>query len=333
MAFDWLSFFSRNRVAYVTSGPNVSKGRVACRCPWCGAADPSHHMSISLEGKGWRCWRNNQHRGGDPTRLVAALIHCSTEQAHVIVHGAASVDLPGDLLSRVRGALAPPAAQASVVKLLLPKEFLPFKDLPSARPFASYLRARGFNYRDIERLTIDYGVRYCTRGPFASRIIFPVYFQEQLVTWTGRTVSHRDHLRYKALSIEADEIRGTPAAVGSIFSYLLWYDQLALWTRDTLVICEGPFDALRVNVLGRRHGIAATCFFTSRPSHQQVGLFHELVPKFRRCVLLLDSDMAMKVHGLGWELSSLKIDVVKLPAGIKDPGELRAEHVPQIFLP
>jgi hypothetical protein len=330
-SFDWPQFLARNRIEYVTSGPNTSRGRISVKCPWCGAADPSQHMTISLNGRGWMCWRNREHRGLQPPRLVAALLRCDLEQAKVIVYGEGSIQLPDDFLSRVNGVLAPKAVAHST-KLYLPREFLSFMDLPSARPFIRYLRGRGFDQGQIMGLTKNYGVRYCTQGAFASRIIFPIYFQGQLVNWTGRTISQRENLRYKTLATEPDPVRGVPAAVGPISSYLLWYDQLADRDCDTLALCEGPVDALKLNILGRQHGVAATCFFTSRPTRAQIDLLHELAPRFRRVVLLLDADMQGMAYRVAGELSSLGAQVLQLPQGVKDPGELRANQVEQLFL-
>ena len=332
MNFDWVQFLGRNRIEYVTSGPNTSRGRISVKCPWCGQSDPSEHMSINVESKGWRCWRNREHRGLHPERLVAALLRCVLYQAKVIVYGTGNVQLPDDFLSRINGTLKPVVASANQTKLTMPREFLPFKDLPSARPFISYMRGRGFGYRDVLAMTSDYGVRYCTTGAFSSRIIFPVYFDGQLVTWTGRTISQRERLRYKTLSSEPDLPRGIPAGIGPISSYLLWYDQLMSSDCSTLALCEGPIDALRLDQLGRMYGIAATCFFTNRPTRAQVDLLHGLVPKFKRCVLLLDADMQAMAFRLAGELLSLGIGVKNLPRGIKDPAEIRStEQLLEIF--
>jgi hypothetical protein len=282
-------------------------------------------MAITLTTGAWKCWRNREHHGLQPTRLVATLLRCDLDQAKALVYGEGSVQLPDDFLSRVNGVLSPPqAVQHAKTKLAMPREFLPFKDLPSARPFIQYLIGRGFDIGTIFSLTKDYGIRYANYGPFESRIIFPVYFDGHLVNWTARTISRRERLRYKTLSVEHD-------AVGPISNYLLWYDQLTSWSRDTLVLCEGPFDCLRLNILGRGRGIAATCVFTSRPTRSQVDLLHELVPKYKRCILLLDNDMTATAFRVGAELSSLRVEVRQLPRGVKDPAELNASHLAQLF--
>ena len=330
--FNWPQFLSRNRIEYVTFGPNVSRGKIAIKCVFCGAADPSQHLAITLATGAWKCWRHRDHRGLQPARLVAALLRCSLDQARALVYGEDSVQLPDDFMSRINGHLRPEPIRASQTVLAMPREFLPFKDLPSARPFVSYLCHRGFEQRQIWTLTRDYGVRYCTRGAFASRVIFPVYFGGKLVNWTARTISQRERLRYKTLSVWADSVRDVPAAVGPISNYLLWCDQLRNWGGETLVLCEGPIDALKLNVLGRRHGIVATCFFTNRPTQAQTLLLHELVPRFRRTVLLLDADMQAMSFRVGRELAVLAVEVAQLPSGVGDPGELQQKHIEKLFL-
>lgn len=327
--FDWPDFLSQHNIEYVTSGPNVSKGRIAIRCPLCGGADPSQHMTISLSGQGWRCWRNPDHRGIQPTRLIQVLLGCSFEQARTIVYGV-NPTLPEDFLGRVNGALRPAAPPPQNQRLTLLNEFLPLKDLPSARPFIRYLASRGYHQRTILLLTEQYGLRYCRRGPFTYRIIFPVEFDRKLMTWTGRTISPTGIPRYKVLAVESDLANSLPAAVGPISHYLLWYDQLQTTDCDTIVLCEGPFDSLRINVLGAKYGIISTCFFTSRPGPYQIELLHALLPKFRRRFLMLDRDTTAMAYRVQGELSSLGIEILPVPDGKKDPGELTASDIRQL---
>ena len=322
MAFDVLRFLEQNGIEYAKGGANTSRNNVTVHCPFCGPADPSKHMSINLVNKGWRCWRHPQHRGKNPARLVQALLRCPWERAMEIVGQA--IFVPTDFMDRVRREVAPTPLTTTQRKLKLPKEFRAFAGKPSARPYENYLvKDRGFDWADVDRMTYKYDVRYCTRGPYRGRIIFPIYFMGELVAWTGRTLDRNNPLRYKALSVDEEkaESEGYHAAIGPISHYLLWFDDLVDADADTIILCEGPFDALKIDVLGRRDGIRATCFFTSSPTDAQIALLHELCPQYKQRVLLLDS----KTLALGLRVvSSLKsLGVVRkeLSTDLKDPGE------------
>ena len=79
--FDWVEFLQKHNIEYVTQGSNVAHGNVNIKCPMCGPRDPSHHMGIAIDGAGWSCWRNPQHRGRSPVYLVALLAHVSVTRA------------------------------------------------------------------------------------------------------------------------------------------------------------------------------------------------------------------------------------------------------------
>lgn len=330
MAFQWVQFFESHHIHYATSGPNVSRGHVAVHCPFCGAQDPSQHMSVNLKHAGWNCWRNDNHSGKSPVYLVQALLACSRERAQAIV--GESVFIPDDFLGTVMGLVAP---QQTVVRkpIKLPAEFKRFDaHLPSARRYVEYLTGpdRQFTLNQVHRMTTRYGLRYATQGKFAGRIIFPVTFEGQLMTYTGRTIYKDTELRYKTLSYDP-ELEEVPA-VGPISDYLLFYDQLIENDHDcdTLVFCEGPFDALKVNVIGRRHGIAATCFFTASPSQGQIDLAGDLVDVFKHRYLMLDRNTLAVALRTQIDMSTLIHKVLTLPKHIKDPGLLDERSLLQI---
>jgi hypothetical protein len=327
---DWPNFLDQYHIAYNTTGPNTSRGNIAVRCPLCASDEDEpqyRYMSISLDGNGYRCWRRpNQHYGKNPARLIQALIKCTWEQAQRIA--GIAVHLPNDFAAQVRNTLEPPPTR-SVPPLKLLPEFKPLSTLPSCRPFISYLeQRRGFTLPQITQFSATYGIQYCTRGPFKGRIIFPILAVNKLVTWTGRSIHQSVELRYKTLSSDYEKSKesGLPQAVAPINHYLLWQDELKRGGRS-IYLCEGPFDALRVRVLGSRHDITATCFFTAQPSARQIDLLHNLLPKFERRYLLLDrGTMATSLH-LGSLLQSLNIGIKQLPPHRKDPGELSEKEL------
>ena len=331
-AFDWTQFFEQHGIEYVTHGPNVGRGEIGVRCPFCGPADPSQHMSINLEGRGWVCRRNrSEHRGRSPVGLVRALIGCSREEAQRIT-GAPLLAGAENMLSQVESLLgaapAAPAAPAPGVGLAEPREFKKFEGKPSQRPYMRYLVRRGFPESFVRIASINMGLRYCARGPFAGRVIFLVHRGGRLITWTGRAISPRARLRYRALSPDPEIAArdGLPAAETTVERCLLWFDDL-LAGGSLLEVVEGPADALKLRALGHRH---ATCLFTNTPSRGQVDLLREGAPGFEGRVVLLDRGAEAQALGAARELAALGFRAAWLPAGADDPGELTPELLAKV---
>lgn len=323
MTFDWAAFLDQNRIEYATSGANVSQGNIALHCPFCGDEDESQHLSVSLQGKGWSCWRNVTHRGKNPTRLVAALLSCSYERARQLTDD--NTFLPEDFLGRVTDLMSPrPVVPLPTLELL--PSFKPLSDLPTCQSFLRYLQRRGFPVDHPEQLTKRYGLHYCLRDQFTRRIIFPVHVGGQLVTWTGRTIYPDVQPRYKTLTVDAERAAANdlPVAHLRITDAVLWFDDLLRSSRRrALYLTEGPMDALKVRVLGRPHGIEATCLFTNRISDRQVELLHQLVPLFDEAFVLLDASALPAAMRVSDALAGLRVPVKQLPASIKDPGDLK----------
>ena len=318
---DWPQFLSANGIQFVERGRNVSRGNIAIPCPFCAGADPSEHLNVSLSGRGFYCLRNRAHSGGE-ARLVQALLKCSYEQARAVVGGGPA--LADDWHSRVMALAAPSWERPPPARLKWPAEFRQLDKRMTARPFWRYLLDRDYTPVQIGKLWQRWDMAYCAKGPFHGRIIFPVYFEGRLVTWTGRAISSRATLRYKSLSPDFEKAaeEGTQQALGPISDYLLWWDYLLDCDADTIVLCEGPFDALRLMTLGWTRGVVATCFFTAQPSAAQIDLLHELLPRYRRRFLLLDRNTWATATRVVTDLSALGVERLDLPSGVKDPGEL-----------
>jgi hypothetical protein len=313
---NWIEFFQSRSIDYAASGPNVSKGQIAIKCPWCGISDEGHHLSISLAGRGFKCWRQPVHAGKNPARLIQALLGCSWEQASSIAGNAKT--LPNDFINKVKTSLMKQEVQQPVNKLKLPVEFRPFSKMPSCRPYMTYINSRGFTIKDAD----EYGVYYASMGLYKGRVIFTVEYEGKLVGWTGRTIFSSQNARYKTLTNDTEkaEEQGEIPAPAPISDYLLFYDRLVHQTADTIVLCEGPMDCWKVNILGKYLGVVATCFFTSTMSKQQLNLLHSLLPKFKNKYLLLDEGTFSKSARMRSDLFALDVVVKRMPVGIKDPA-------------
>jgi len=291
---------------------------------WCGADDHSQHLSVNLDGKGFRCWRNpRQHSGKNPARLIQALLKCSWEQANRLAGNEKT--LPSDFMGKLRGTfMREDECSQKKLPLKIPQEFKPITNLPSARPYIRYLRDRNLSDDAIFNATQDYDIYYATQGLYKGRIIFTVWQDENLVGWTGRTIHDTVKIRYSTLTDDAEkaEQRGERPAPAPISNFLLFYDLLVKTLANTIVLNEGPFDAWNVNILGAQKNICATCFFTSMLSREQMNLLHALLPKFDHRYLLLDQNTFSKSARIRADLAALDVEPRRLPDRFKDPGEL-----------
>jgi hypothetical protein len=62
--------------------------------------------------------------------------------------------------------------------------------------------------------------------------------------------------------------------------------------------------------------------FTAGITEAQKALLYDLVPRFKRTFLLLDSEMWARAENLASDLTVLGIKTVALPPHVNDPGEL-----------
>ncbi len=337
MSFDWLAFLDRYGIDYITSGRNVRRNNVSLPCPLCGD-DPSENLGISLVGKGWACWRKKDHKGRDPHRLIMALIGCSYALADEIVQantgGFVTTDesFAMDMAARlgVRTPYKPRIAISGKLELL--PEMQPLTESALARQYAyPYLKEdRLYKYdENVEWLADRYRLQYAATGRYAYRIVFPVYQNGELMTWTGRTVARSEELRYRSLSDDPEAARreGLPVAKANVKDCILDYDNL-LKGGEEIVIVEGPFDAARITFLGEDYGIIGAAMFSKTLLRRQLDLLMPLLSRFRRRTILLDSD----AWADGFFAMPDYLDFRTRQLSLGDPGELSFKEFKRIFV-
>lgn len=327
--FDWQAFLTRYNIEYASAGRyHITMGNVGVQCPWC-YNDTGFNLHISLDNKGWHCWKGD-HRGYTPQRLIQALLKCPYSLADSLVNSSADT-LPSDsdFIGRLTGLFQPKQEERiELTELKMPKTFEPIRPSGSGRMFCTYMEQRGFYHKDVIDLCNRFGLLKCSDNSrrWHGRIIFPVYINKQLMTWTGRHIGG-SVIRYRTLSPSDPD---TPAVCG-IKKTVLWYDYLKK-QRGTLVVCEGPFDALKVAYLGRERDIYATCLFSKSATSEQRDLLLAL-DNFDRKLLLMDSGVTdvFDPHSNFSLLMDAGFETKFLPIHISDPGDLNNETFGEIF--
>ena len=323
MIFDWLAFLSQHGIEYVERGRNISLGEIGINCPLCAGSDPSHHMAINLSGAGWYCRRDQSHRGKHPAELVRALLGCSHHEAQKII-GDAAPSITDDVL----------IAEAKLLSLRyqntrhrehydLPVEFLKLRhEAGPAKPFFHALAGRGYSGQQVARIAEQYDLRYALRGMYAYRIIIPAENEFGVVSFTGRTILSGDDVqRYMA--------QRSSESGAKLHSCLFQHRALADTTGAALVVCEGPFDAIRVDFIGKEFGVRATCLFGKALSLEQTDLLTALRNNYDRVILMLDRSAWIDSVEMAEKLSFLDVVAARCPQ--EEPELLSAREIKNLL--
>lgn len=341
MAFEWLPFLQQHNIPHTTRATNLTRGNYGISCPFCAWSDssPEHwRMGISPDGRGWNCWSNAEHSGVRPHRLVQALLRCSWADALAIVGSADKLapgvadanfgDIIGEMLYASQNTFSPPA------RLSFPDSIPPItaKGGAAYNMCCRFLLKRGYQTKDIQPLIARFDLRVPTSGPFGYRVVFPIIHPEGLVCWQGRTMVNHD-LRYKSLSADPAKAKLEQMPVATRSPHQALFDAKTLYEAPerTLVVCEGPFDAMRLSYYGLAYGVRATCLFGKSMSVEQAELLADIAPLYKRRVFMLDADALIDSIKLRDRLGFLGFEALGLPSGIKDPGDLSPEEIGQLF--
>ena len=326
--FNVLSFLESYNVDYVTQGSNVKKGNINISCPFCGH-DPSKHMGIDPATGFWGCWRNDTHRGRSPVRLIRELIHCSYAEACRIagINEITPVE-EGNIEAIANGALLAKKekgtiyANATITRgLIWPGYCRPaaLSNNNSVTPFLNYITSRGFD--DAQAVCFYYSIRYViTNNEWQSMLLLPLFLDGNvLVGWVGRSIKNSG-LRYRALE---KDIASIPPK-----EFLFNYDK-ARGGGKRLFIVEGPFDALKMDWYGKEMNCRAVGLMSMNILDAQIFWLSLVVQSFEEVVVVLDDGEIVNTSILLDKLEPLSKDIkfMKLPKGVKDPGELNKRQV------
>ncbi len=331
-AFDWQRLLDEQRIEYVTRGPNVKRGEINIKCPFCGSADPSYHMGLNLDNGWWSCWRRRDvHSGKSPVKLICALLRIPVFKALEIAGLSKDyVDPDGfdAVAARILGKAGPienPKAKKSFLDF--DPSFEPITDKLRTRRHWNYLYGRGFDHKqrgreEVDLLVEQYQLKASIKSQhWAERVIIPFFLDGKLVTWTGRAISPSSR-RYRDLELEQSmvDVKETLYNVDAIHDGGRW-----------LVLQEGPFDVLKVDFFGRSLGVRSVGLATNSMSDEQAFLLKMAEGKFERIVIMMDTKSelgyvdSMRMQQKLAFIGSTVIEPV--PFGAGDGGALTGDQV------
>ncbi|RDE12171.1 MAG: hypothetical protein C4K49_10850 [Candidatus Thorarchaeota archaeon] len=281
MVFDVIAFLRDNGIQYFEEGANVQRGWVGVRCPFC--YDHSNHGGFNLAKGYYNCWKCGGHR-------VIAYIQ---ELLRVPEHEA--IDIYDDYSSRT-----------TILQHLNDKKVAKAKkvDMPGeelGKFHRRYLLGRGF---DPDYISTKYQVKGTGPvGSFKLRLMVPIIYHGQLVSFSGRDITGKQVIRYKTCSVEESVINP---------KHVLY--NLDNCKKDWVGVVEGPFDCWR---MGDDYCAGLGTTFTD----QQI----RLLSFYDKVVFLFDSEPEAQARAekYGMQLSSLgvkKVIVADIETN-KDPAE------------
>ncbi len=326
-----LDILNRYNIDYVDSGKNVAKGNVNIPCPWCGEADASQHLGINLASGMWGCWRNEKHRGRKLYRLLSKLTGLSALEARRATgEGVLRAIQRGEMERAVQGLTEGPTGHAQRPSPARIKLYPNFREmcefgvdpLRAETRYRNYLTERGFPKHHHKELVRQYDLRYSVVGRFHDRLIIPVYENEILMTWLGRSVYKSASLRY--LALEADE------SIKQVKDCLYNYDAACEGGR-VLFFVEGALDVMKLDFYLQKKEVRAVGLFNMNLEDAQQELVYDLKGLFDQYIILLDEDQVSESLNLQAKLQpilgSCHMKFMKPEWGAKDPGDLSPAQV------
>lgn len=328
---NWPKILDANSIEYVDSGPSTAKNNIYVHCPMCGEADQGYHMGVSTRGRGWGCWRNSNHRGKSPVKLLAALLNVSYDQATTLLgNQGVVVTSDDDVSAKLKLMLKSNREEVQVQKLLFPKDIKRLVRKPAVGMpimFKKYLAQRGYIRLDANSAAKQYGLRYALTGLFKYRLVFPVYTAQGLTTWTGRSIVPDREPRYLTLTADPEVAGDGPCAKTTIKDCLFNERLLSNTTGSALIVCEGPFDAMRIDYSGRPYGVYSTALFGKAISPAQIEKLAIIGENYKHKLFLLDPDAEMDRFAMWDKLSALGFRIAKIDSEWEDPGAMTEEAV------
>jgi len=288
---------------HIPTAPRGNKhyreGWINTHCPFC-TGSRNFHLGYNLTNDYFYCWRC----GWKPQiTALAEVLNISEHKVRAL--------LSTYKVHRAFSERADATISGRPIRTRLPK-----KTRPLSRSHEAYLRSRGFNPNELVEMWGLKGTDHTAEPRWRWRIIIPIYFERNLVSYTTRSIGNRPD-KYRACPKNQEQIHHKNLLYG-------WDGPIGGThiVGPTAIVVEGPADVWRI-------GPGALAIFGDQVSSAQIAL----LKKFRRLFIMLDGDEAGKAAGekLAWRMSGLGVDTkqVILPNG-KDPGELSKHEVVEI---
>lgn len=290
MSWNGFKFLKDYHIPYRTEGENCQEGWVNLNCPSCPQGDDNFHLGFNTEGSYFHCWREG---GINTINLIRKLIHVSYNQAKEIELNYRGTTSILQTLNKKK--------KATKSKIIPPGS-------PLKNPHKRYLKKRKF---DPEYLEEKYGLLGTGPGEewnkksYELRIIIPIIgYNNKVISFQGRDITNKQHLKYKAAPVEL-----------SVIDPKQTFYNLNNCLGDTIILVEGVFDVFRLG-----DNFAAT-FGTALTD----GQLKSLKP-YEKIYWLFDpeTEAQSKAEKGAYKMASLgkTVELIELEDRGRDPAEL-----------
>ena len=271
--------------------PNRTEGHEHCRsgwvqidCPICSPDSNRFRLGINLKYTYASCW----HCGYFPlTKLLVTLLHIRYDDAKKMLQG---------------------VRPERVEKIIHDGHYTePDGVVGLLGPHKKYLKDRGFNYPELERLWHIRGIGIVPR--LSWRIFIPILHHGQAVSWTTRKLSDDPERKYLSAELHEESIP---------HKHLLYGED---YCRHAVVVVEGPID-----VWGGGPGFAAT--FGLSYSNEQV--LHIASYPIRAICFDNEPEAQDVARELVGHLSAMPGETYNIVLDSKDPGEAKQKEIMRI---
>ncbi len=254
-------------------------------CPFCAGGHGKRHLGFNTYGGYGNCWKCGQH----------SLVEIIREHSGKSWGESRSVAKTIDIFEKR------PTEKQHTGRLKKPKESN-HELLPA---HVTYLHSRGFNPTELVRLWHISGIGIGC-GFLSWRIFIPIYFRGVEVSWTTRSISDKNKMKY----ISADPMNETMEHKKILYG--------ADFARRSIIICEGPTDVWNV-------GPGAVCTFGVNWSpHQLLRM-----SLFSNRIICYDSsdDAQQRARRLANELSIYPGQTNNVVLDAADPGSASKREI------
>lgn len=183
-------------------------GWIQIDCPFCGKDSKKWHLGYNKEDNYFNCWQCGYHS------LVSVLMELTGLSFKKCMRLFGDLELTTTIKKeKVRG------------KLILPKGIAKLQTV-----HIRYLRQRGFDYKEIQKLWKIQGIGLAKQ--LAWRIFIPIIYRGKIVSWTTRSLSLTGKaVRYVSAGLEEESIPHKSLLYGEDYA------------GHSIIINEGPLDA------------------------------------------------------------------------------------------
>ncbi|HUV82818.1 MAG TPA: hypothetical protein VMW53_07080 [archaeon] len=275
-------------VDYALEGhKNVRDGWIGVDCPFC-VGKSGYHLGYNMDDDYFSCWRCGKHSAKE---VLTKLLNVDEKTTRILIKQYGGSD--------------------SQPRISLHRDTKPFTFPTNCGPLQYmhelYLLGRGF---DPNRLARDWGLQ--GTGPISNldgadyrfRIIAPIQWNEDIVSFQGRSISDHAEAKYKACPINLETIH---------HKHILYGNQTK-W-KSTGIVVEGITDVWRF-------GSSACATFGIKYKREQLRI---IVKSFTRVFIVFDPEpqaqqQAEKMRSEIYDfISGPEVHIVSLQ---QDPGSM-----------